>query len=136
MRISHDTSPWSISSWKELRQWARDSLLLQRTRILHIFREYSIFHSLGNWRSFTCTGRWSPRQEELNKKIQMTIQLLKNWQWFIHIESIKYLSWRDGWMTTHSGLFSTMLIRSPRPFLLINSLAKVESCGKKAKKSD
>lgn len=28
---------------------------------------------------------------------------------------------------THSGLPSTMLMRSPKPFLLINSLAKVAS---------
>lgn len=63
-------------------------------------------------------------QDDSSGWTQQEDSLFKNRQILTHNES-KIL--REGEWSTHSGLFSTMLIRSPRPFLLINSLAKVES---------
>ena len=67
-------------------------------------------------------------QDDSSGWTQQEDSLFKNRQIVSHNES-KML--REGEWSTHSGLFSTMLIRSPRPFLLINSLAKVESYRKK-----
>jgi len=83
-----------------------------------------IKHCLIQIRYFSQLRESEELQDDSSGWTQQEDSLFKNRQRLTQNES-KML--REGELSTHSGLFSTMLIRSPRPFLLINSLAKVES---------